>query len=163
MLTLLLSVQQDKLWHDHNEVRVTCTILYPLGSLQLLWTSSKRNSPKRMKEIFWGPKKYIHLCKISSMIISFKLLLYCYCAIFREWEWPSTKMFVTQNNLLSVIPIQKSLGFLESEAQMNLQEGIEESAERQKKGKKRQGSIGMTCHLVQSEPFKNEKEMTAST
>lgn len=28
------------------------------------------------------------------MIISFKLLFYYYCAIFREWEWPSTKMFV---------------------------------------------------------------------
>lgn len=97
------------------------------------------------------------------MIISFKLLFYYYCAIFREWEWPSTKMFVTQNNLISVIPVQKSLGFLESEVQMNLQEGIEESAKRQKKGKKRQRSRGMTCHLLQSEPCKNEKEMTAST
>ena len=72
-------------------------------------------------------------------------------------------MLITQDNLVSVIPVQKSLGFLESEVQMNLQEGIEETTERQKKGEKRQRSIGMTCHLHQSEPFKNEKEMTAST
>lgn len=72
-------------------------------------------------------------------------------------------MLITQDSLVSVIPVQKSLGFLESEMQMNLQEGIEETTERQKKGEKRQRSIGTTCHLRQSERFKNEKEMTAST
>lgn len=45
-------------------------------------------------------------------------------------------MLITQDSLVSVIPVQKSLGFLESELQMNLQEGIEETTERQKKGGK---------------------------
>lgn len=47
---------------------------------------------------------------------------------------------------------------------MNLEEGIEETVLRDKiKGERRQRSVGKTCHLHQSEPFKNEGEMTAST